>query len=70
MSAEELNETEIRTEGQDTYVSVKGKLDTMRAMTLDEQLESLAEDYVGFDWISVSHGVVRFFYLRKKEGVA
>lgn len=39
-------------------------------MTLDEQLESLAEDYVGFDWISVSHGVVRFFYLRKKEGVA
>ena len=39
-------------------------------MTLDEQLESLAEDYEGFDWISVSHGVVRFFYLRKKEGVA
>lgn len=39
-------------------------------MTLDEQLESLAEDYVGFDWISVSHGVIRFYYLRKKEGVA
>ena len=39
-------------------------------MTLDEQLEMLAEEYEGFDWISVSHGVVRFFYLRKKEGVA
>ena len=37
---------------------------------LNEQLESLAEEYEGFDWISVSHGVVRFFYLRKKEGVA
>ena len=34
-------------------------------MTLDEQLEMLAEEYEGFDWISVSHGVVRFFYLRK-----
>ena len=32
-------------------------------MTLDEQLESLAEDYVGFDMISVSHGVIRFYYL-------
>ena len=37
---------------------------------LNEQLESLAEEYEGFDWISVSHGVVRFYYLRKKEGVA
>lgn len=37
---------------------------------LNEQLESLAEDYEGFDWISVSHGVIRFYYLRKKEGVA
>lgn len=33
--------------------------------TLAEQLESLAEEYEGFDWIGVSHGVVRFFYLRK-----
>ena len=37
---------------------------------LNEQLESLAEDYEGFDWISVSHGVIRFYYLRKKEGAA
>ena len=37
---------------------------------LNEQLESLAEDYEGFDMISVSHGVIRFYYLRKKEGVA
>lgn len=37
---------------------------------LNEQLESLAEEYEGFDWISVSHGVIRFYYLRKKEGVA
>ena len=32
-------------------------------MTLDEQLESLAEEYVGFDWISVLHGVIRFYYI-------
>ena len=37
---------------------------------LKEQLESLAEDYEGFDWTSVSGGVIRFVYLRKKEGVA
>lgn len=37
---------------------------------LAEQLESLAEEYEGFDWISVSCGMVRFYYLRKKEGVA
>lgn len=36
-------------------------------MTLDEQLESLAEDYVGFDWISVSCGVIKFYYLRKRS---
>ena len=30
---------------------------------LNEQLESLAEDYEGFDWISVSHGVIRFYYI-------
>lgn len=30
---------------------------------LNEQLESLAEEYEGFDWISVSHGVIRFYYL-------
>ena len=30
---------------------------------LDEQLESIAEDYIGFDWISVSHGVIRFYYI-------
>ena len=59
MSAEELNETEIRTEGQDTYVSVKGKLDTMRAMSLDEQLNDLPEeviniyfDFDGLDYIA------------------
>ena len=34
---------------------------------LDEQLESLAEDYEGFDLISVSHGVIRFYYARKKQ---
>lgn len=37
---------------------------------LAEQLESLAEEYEGFDWISVHGGVIRFYYLRKKEGVA
>lgn len=37
---------------------------------LNDQLESLAEDYEGFEWISVSHGVIHFYYLRKKEGVA
>ena len=34
---------------------------------LNEQLESIAEDYEGFDWISVSHGVIRFYYLRKRS---
>ena len=34
---------------------------------LNEQLESLTEEYEGFDMISVSHGVVRFFYLRKRS---
>ena len=37
---------------------------------LKEQLESLAEDYDGFDMIGVSCGTIRFYYLRKKEGVA
>lgn len=32
-------------------------------MPLQEQLESLAEEYEGFDMISVSHGVIRFYYL-------
>ena len=35
-------------------------------MTLDEQLECLAEDYEGFDWISVSNGTIRFYYTRKR----
>lgn len=35
-----------------------------------EQVESIAEDYEGFDWTSVHGGVIRFVYLRKKEGVA
>ena len=35
-----------------------------------DQVESIAEDYEGFDWTSVSGGVIRFVYLRKKEGVA
>lgn len=34
---------------------------------LAEQLESLAEEYEGFDWLSVSHGVIRFYYLRKRS---
>ena len=34
---------------------------------LNEQLESLAEEYEGFDRISVSHGVIRFYYLRKRS---
>lgn len=32
-----------------------------------EQVESIAEDYVGFDWTSVQHGVLNFIYLRKVE---
>lgn len=35
-----------------------------------DQVEALSEDYEGFDWTSVSCGVIRFVYLRKKEGVA
>lgn len=33
---------------------------------LNEQLESLAEDYEGFDFIGVSCGVIRFYYTRKR----
>ena len=36
-------------------------------MLLDEQLESLSEKYDGFDWISVSHGVIRFYYLKVRD---
>ena len=32
---------------------------------LNEQLESLAEEYEEFDMIRVSHGVIRFYYRRK-----
>lgn len=35
-----------------------------------DQIDSIAEDYEGFDWTSVSGGWIRFIYLRKKEGVA
>ena len=31
-----------------------------------DQVEALAEDYEGFDWISVSGGVIRFIYLRER----
>lgn len=34
-------------------------------MTLKEQLESLEEEYIGFDWISVSQGVIKFYYIRR-----
>ena len=36
-------------------------------MTLREQEESLAERYEGYDFIGVSNGVIRFYYLREKE---
>lgn len=35
-----------------------------------DQVDAIAEDYEGFDWTSVSGGVIRFIYLKKKEGVA
>lgn len=34
---------------------------------LQDQLESLAEDYEGFDWISASGGVIRFVYLKERS---
>lgn len=33
-------------EGQDLILGIDGKLDTMRAMSLDEQLSSLPEDII------------------------
>lgn len=59
-------ENSVQIAGQTWYIG-EAKRDRS---PLNEQLESLAEDYEGFEWISVSHGVVRFYYLRKKEGVA
>lgn len=38
--------------------------------TLAEQEESLKERYEGYDFIGVSCGVIRFYYLKDKEGVA
>lgn len=32
-----------------------------------EQIESLEEDYEGFDWISVNGGKITFVYLSRKE---
>lgn len=55
-------ENSVQIAGRTWYI---GEVKRDRKMTLDEQLESLAEEYEGFDWISVSHGVVRFYYLRK-----
>lgn len=34
-------------------------------MTLNEQLESLEEEYIGFDWIGCSGGVIKFYYIRR-----
>lgn len=34
---------------------------------LNEQLESLAEEYEGFDRIGVSQGIIKFYYLRKRS---
>ena len=38
--------------------------------SLAEQEESLREEYEGYDMIGVSHGVIRFYYRKRKEGVA
>jgi len=35
-----------------------------------DQVEAIAEDYEGFEWTSVHGGVIRFIYLRKKEGAS
>ena len=32
-----------------------------------DQVEALAEDYIGFDWTSVHCGVIRFVYLEKRS---
>lgn len=32
-----------------------------------EQIESIEEDYIGFDWTSVHGGVIRFVYLEKRS---
>ncbi len=40
MGADEQMDTEIRADGETLYVKLSGKLDTMRAMSLDEQLNA------------------------------
>lgn len=42
-----------------------GKAKRDYKMTLDEQLESIKEDYIGFDWIGCSGGEITFYYIRK-----
>lgn len=53
-------ENSVTIAGRKHYI---GEVKRDGKMPLNEQLESLAEEYVGFDWISVSHGVIRFYYL-------
>ena len=36
-------------------------------MPVWEQVESIAEDYEGFDWTSVHGGEINFIYLRKVD---
>ena len=59
-------ENSVQIAGRTWYI---GKVKRDRN-TLTEQIESLAEDYEGFEWIGVSQGIIKFYYLRKKEGVA
>ena len=33
----------------------------------EDQKEALEEEYIGFDWTSVSGGKVRFVYLEKRS---
>ena len=43
MGEKEGKDTNIKKEGQTLYVALSGRLDTLRAMSLDEQLNAMSE---------------------------
>ena len=46
METNGLTDTKWEIKGQDLYIAVRGKLDTLLAMEIDEKLNSLSDDVI------------------------
>ena len=78
MGVEGLDDTKWEINGEDLVISVSGKLDTMRAMALDERLSGLPEevknitfDFEGLEYIASAGLRVLYWaqeYTEGKEG--